>query len=473
MKTLFKPQVSSRPIQETFASANAGLIEANLNDAAPKALITLIAEGPGNSLHRHYYGRELLEKAVADGIFEGKPSFLNHPSKQDQTNRPERDVKDLAGWFENVHIVKKPVTEKGLPGMPVGYQRSFVVGTLNAESGNEASMNKLREAANYQQKYPEKPGYVGWSILGGGSSKPKDIDGEKWNNVEAFTGIDSIDMVTKAGAGGRLISLMEGQPRMFRLFGKRTAPTKSAVAEKARLDLAAHVVTALKESGTSPTADQTETIGEGLKLMAPQLMTPAFIRTLIHEAGIDIPDEKEDTLTEKLDVEGTLKTLVEAAGSMTDQDNDGIPDSEEAKKEAAKKEAAKKAKEAADKADAEAKEKKEAALPALVEQVRQLTERAVVAETENKALKEAHASSTRTLRESNARALMAKTTISAPKQAIFLDQVAELPITEQAAYVTKLEEAFGDKINEGGAPARGNANRGSATGARFTIDATR
>jgi hypothetical protein len=472
MKTLHQVLMGSAragvELRETYDNPSAGwMIEADLNSTSPNAKVILLAEGPGNKAHNHYYGADLLEKSVAAGLFEGKPSFLNHPTRLEMQHQPERSVDRLAGWFSETHIEKRPVTEAGLPGMPIGYQRSFVVGKLNAESGNALSMGKLREAANYQKTYPDKPGYVGWSILGGGTTKPKTIEGHEFSNVESFTDIDSIDMVTKAGAGGRLISLMEGQPRMFRnLFGKQKTASNGAVAEQARLDLAAHVVSALKESGTTPTADQTETIQEGIKLLDPQLMTPAFIRTLIHEADIDIPDDKETKFSEALDPEGKFKNLREAASKTPDPD-----ETEEAKKTREAKEAADKAK-ATQEADRIAREAG-ADKPETLQLIQRLSEENGRLKSENTSLKETSEQSVRQVRESSARTLMAKTTISAPKQAVFLESISELPIEQQASKVAALEEAFGDKVVETGNPARVSGTRGTASGARFAVDATR
>ena len=35
-------------------------------------------------------------------MFEGKKCYANHPSLSDEQNRPERDVREIIGHFENV-----------------------------------------------------------------------------------------------------------------------------------------------------------------------------------------------------------------------------------------------------------------------------------------------------------------------------------------------------------------------------------
>src|SRR5690606_38363497 len=71
-------------------------------DLPTKFEVVLLQEGLGNSSDGNYYSKEALESSVP--IFEGKKCYANHPSKIEDEARPERDVKDIIGHFENIRV---------------------------------------------------------------------------------------------------------------------------------------------------------------------------------------------------------------------------------------------------------------------------------------------------------------------------------------------------------------------------------
>lgn len=55
----------------------------------------------GMSMNRRYYGEKALQEAV--DVFQNSKAYADHPSKDEQRNRPERSIRDLSGWYANVH----------------------------------------------------------------------------------------------------------------------------------------------------------------------------------------------------------------------------------------------------------------------------------------------------------------------------------------------------------------------------------
>ena len=155
-----------------YRSAFHGGVTALLEAATPDVLsgekpgryrVRIICPGQGSS---GTYSEANLAASV--GHFPaGTQMFIDHPSKDEDVNRPERSVKDLAGRLVTDAVV-------GLDG------------ALYAECEVYPSFN--------------------------------DIIREKWQDgldadgiVPVFDGVTSVDFVTKAGAGGALLEVLESQ----------------------------------------------------------------------------------------------------------------------------------------------------------------------------------------------------------------------------------------------------------------------
>lgn len=164
---------------------------------AGTARIIIISEGKGNPGDRHVYSADFIRHAVADKLFEGARSFLDHPSAAEERDLPERSVRRLGGWLSDVELGVDPKT---------GGAAAFA--TFHPQVGHELAVNLLRTCEEYTRKYPGES-YIGFSINAYGVGGPVDIEGEQWNQVDRMTECLSVDMVTQAGARGRSISYKE------------------------------------------------------------------------------------------------------------------------------------------------------------------------------------------------------------------------------------------------------------------------
>ena len=148
---------------------------------------TIVREGPGNPEDRNYYTKEALREAVRKGLFEGLQGYLNHPTPTEERERPERDVRYLAGHFREARFVD---------GNPAEVRAKFIPGGMDVDR-----VVSLIESA--LASVPGRP-LIGISIDGyGHAPDTKEINGRTYSMVREVTHLGSADIVTRAGAGGQ------------------------------------------------------------------------------------------------------------------------------------------------------------------------------------------------------------------------------------------------------------------------------
>jgi len=183
--------------------------------------VTLLQEGIGNLKDCFYYTPEAIASAVQ--IYEGKKFFINHPGAAEEQDRPERDVRDIAGYFENCSaeadangvtclngdliILNGPAFERERTlimeslAYSLKHQDEDLVGlSINAsgdfeEVGIEAFIN--------EQQVPEPCKVKLVEALAQGITMMRAV-----HNIESAV---SCDLVTTAGAGGSINKLLEGE----------------------------------------------------------------------------------------------------------------------------------------------------------------------------------------------------------------------------------------------------------------------
>lgn len=189
------------------------------NAVATKYDVILIQEGLGNFRDAYYYTKEAIVSGVA--LFEGKKIYADHPSEIDEQVRPERSVKDILGHFENVRVEEGSggqsmlcASVQILPDRPYDWARAL-----------------MAHSVEYAKKYPDKD-FVGLSINASGDANEMQFDeflksvsipdsaAKKLADAQAegiqsvrvvseITDAVSVDLVTEAGAGGRVRSMLE------------------------------------------------------------------------------------------------------------------------------------------------------------------------------------------------------------------------------------------------------------------------
>lgn len=127
-----------------------------------------------------YYSREVLERDGPTTWPAGTQVYLDHPTVMEDMDRPERSVRDLAG-----RINTTPVYEG---------------------DGLYAEIEFYPHVAPVIEAMWED---VGMSIRASAAVESGEADGRRGPIIQALMDGESVDVVTKAGAGGKLVSLLE------------------------------------------------------------------------------------------------------------------------------------------------------------------------------------------------------------------------------------------------------------------------
>ena len=170
-----------------------------------RVLVRIIAPGWGAS---GYYSAEVLRRDGPKVFQAGTQMYLNHPTAMEEKERPERDVRDLAG---------KLVSDA-----------QWIDDGLYAEAeyyGNHRELiGSIREDLDV-------------SIRAWGKHSDGEAEGRKGRIVDELISVESIDFVTRAGARGKIVRLMESaQPEKVKR-GKVKPEELTALQERlARLE---------------------------------------------------------------------------------------------------------------------------------------------------------------------------------------------------------------------------------------------
>lgn len=175
---------AAEPVRTGYFAVLADLAEAQVDEgAATIRNVTLIRPGFSTNTDKagrpRYYPRETLQAAAA--VFDGTRAYLNHPRRSDDVDLPERDVRDIAGYWTNV--------QAAADGRLLGDLR--VVGPAG-----QAVLPLITEAIG------RKPGLVDVSINALGTTRLGEAEGRKAVIIESIVKSNSVDIVTTGAAGG-------------------------------------------------------------------------------------------------------------------------------------------------------------------------------------------------------------------------------------------------------------------------------
>ena len=143
--------------------------------------LKIIAPGAGNKHDNHWYPAEMLKRDA--NVFEGVDVFVTDHRENERSERTKvGKIKSIIGFTED--------------GGPIG--RTVIYDPELAEkTRNRAQAGEL--------------GTLHCSILAHGTAKKGEIDGKKYHIVEAISYASAVDLVSRAGAGGRALSLVESE----------------------------------------------------------------------------------------------------------------------------------------------------------------------------------------------------------------------------------------------------------------------
>jgi len=207
--------------------------------------VILLEEGLGNKVNMNYYGPECLESAPA--VFNNKPAFLDHASAFDNATRPERSVKDKAGYYTNVRI----------ESLPNGHKALLAKITFDESEAGCEGLKKAIAAIKFKGDNPSATNeYVGLSINAQGETEKRTmkIDGKdtEVNYVLKFVedAHTSVDIVTVPARGGKFVALLES------ISGRKEIKTQEA---KSMLKSFKKLISQLKEAAEVKTPEELKT----------------------------------------------------------------------------------------------------------------------------------------------------------------------------------------------------------------------
>ncbi len=296
--------------------------------------VVLLRAGPGNSADRHYYTEACIKDAAQSGIFEGAQAYLDHPSTIEEQTRPERSVRDLAGWYD--HVEARPYTDPEV-GKTVALFADF-----HPAVGKPDVATLVQTSMEYHKSFP-RASFAGLSINARGDGNDEQIEfrGQQWQAVNRIAEVDSVDIVTRAGAGGAIIPLKESNRMKNQDNLQLTIDVESVRGGVKSLLEAAK--SAFKERLTEAGATLTPEDDAELDRKLGIVDGGAIDQVLDKATGVaDEPDEDED---EEDDEGATLTTPTTPTGVSDDVDDMSEQEAKDAlrKERAARKEGEEKA----------------------------------------------------------------------------------------------------------------------------------
>jgi hypothetical protein len=244
------------------------------------AMVRVIVPGWGSS---GYYAPEVLERDGPKVFTKGTQMFWNHQTEREEDERPEGDLRDLAG-----ELIEDAHWEAEGPEGPGLYAKTKVF-------------------AGFRDVVEELAPHIGVSIRAMGKASHGSVEGREGPVIDALTYGRSVDFVTAPGAGGKVLSLFEaagrkGDEQMDQKELKEAQDAaKAAKEELAKRDATDIVREALSKSSL-PEASK-KRLGENLK------------PTLGDDGSLDA-DAWKTTVDEAVASEVAYLTEVTGAGSV-------------------------------------------------------------------------------------------------------------------------------------------------------------
>lgn len=156
------------------------LTEATLH-ADNRMIENVILIKAGMSANRRFYGEDVLQASAP--VFEGAKAYANHPGRNEIKERPERSIRDITGWYDNVR---------------------YEAGALRANrhfTRNQAGLDAWAIAEDVINKRAPAT-LAGLSINAVGTGKTDKFEDGEALRVESITQALSVDDVTTPAAGG-------------------------------------------------------------------------------------------------------------------------------------------------------------------------------------------------------------------------------------------------------------------------------
>ncbi len=238
------------------------------NDSRAPLLLDLqiIQPGPGNGKDKRWYPADMLKRDAH--IFEGVDIFVTDHTEHGEKTKVGK-IKEITGFTPE--------------GGPIG--RAIIFDPDTAEKTRNRAVAEELETLHC-------------SILASGMVSDGKIDGQDYSIVESITSARSVDLVGRAGAGGRVLNIAEAEK-------EATMPSKEKAEEKEELEEVVDVI--LAEGKEQP--DQKP---EPEQEPEQEILNEADVQEALDSTNL--PDEAKAWLAEaQYSDKGALATAVKKA----------------------------------------------------------------------------------------------------------------------------------------------------------------
>jgi hypothetical protein len=169
-------------LEELVETSFAAPLERNFIKPDGSARVRIITPGWGSS---GYYSESMLTRDGPSVYTEATHDYIDHPTRTEEKERPERSLKDLAAIITgNVKFESE--------GVPI--------------PGIYADIHVFKE---FREFLNEKAPYIGMSHRAIGKGVPGTAEGKQGKIIESLHKCLSVDFVTKPGAGGGIMPMYE------------------------------------------------------------------------------------------------------------------------------------------------------------------------------------------------------------------------------------------------------------------------
>jgi hypothetical protein len=214
-----------------------------------------------------YWPAKVIEADGARTWPSGTHMYIDHPTESEEIERPERSIRDLAGVLE---------------GDPV------------YDPNAKALVGKMRVMEQFKPLVASIGKHIGVSIRASATGQWGKAEGREGRVMTGLVQGYSVDLVTKAGAGGAIISAIEsarssfpvqmsgpgGRPKEARIMAELTAEQAAALTDA----LSKH--TSAVEANTAAIAAHDAAEAEKAKKDEPQPLDAVTLATTLAESGL-------------------------------------------------------------------------------------------------------------------------------------------------------------------------------------------
>jgi len=176
-------ETEPEPAEQIAESFDGAIVDSEFTEVSANPMymdVRIIRPGWGNKRDNHYYPREMLARDAVH--FQGAKMYeTDHRDDEKSTRTWVSTIQKIAGFDEDGSPIARVVVHD--PNFAQRVTNLKAAGMLEKMECSIAAMGKM------------KPGY--------------EADGRRGSVVEAITDVQSVDWVTKAGAGGAAVDIEE------------------------------------------------------------------------------------------------------------------------------------------------------------------------------------------------------------------------------------------------------------------------